>query len=119
MWLGLDLANRGPAQPVHLLILLWTPWGTYPVSYVPFTLPAGFEYSNPQLFPWTLPDLPTSIYAWIGMLLPESGDPVWDVAWWFVSGTSVQDVGSLEAGLEELRGIEIDFGEGVIVPSKR
>jgi len=119
MQFGLDLANRGPAQPVQFLLLLSTPWGMLPVIDMPLILPADFDYSNPQVSAWTLPGLPATTYAWIGLLLPESGDSVSDVAtWMFVSGTSVQDVGSLEAGLEELRGIEIDFGEGVTVLSR-
>ncbi len=119
MQFGLDLANRGPAQPVQFLLLLSTPWGMRPVIDMPLILPADFDYSNPQVSAWTLPGLAGTTYAWVGLLLPESGDPVSDVAtWMFVSGTSVQDVGSLEAGLEELRGIEIDFGEGVTVLSR-
>lgn len=117
MIVGLDMANRGPAQPVMLQLLLWTPWRLIPVFRTPLTLPANFEYSNSSLFTWRLPKLPNTSYAWVAILVPVQGDAAIDVAWWrFLHLAEGKDTGSVGEVLRALEQLQIDFGQGKITP---
>ena len=109
---GMDLANPGSTQPVRLVLLLWTPFGVFPVIDVDFSLPTG-NFPNPSLFQWTVLGIPTgSYYAWIGVLIPVDGDPSFDVAWWaFTGGASSQHTLPAEEVLKGLAEIDLNFDE--------
>lgn len=86
---GLDLTNPGAEQTVRFLLLLSTPWGQIiPVANQNVTLPAGFNYSNPTLFQWTLPPIPNGTYTWVGALVPMGGAPVVDYAVWVLTSST-------------------------------
>jgi PKD repeat protein len=111
MQVGLNLMNPGPAEDVKLLLGLWTPFGYYPIVKTPINLPADFDFSNPDLFTWTVPDLPVGTYAWLGMLIPEGGgDTVSDSAVWTLTGGAPTASGMPEEALKELKGLDLNLG---------
>jgi hypothetical protein len=113
MRFGLDVTNPGPAQTVTFVLVLWTPWQVYPAVNAPLSLPAYGEYSEPQLFTWTLPSLPANTYAWIGTLLSEQReDAISDAAGWAVTGyASNRDDLRVDEALQALRGIDVGLEE--------
>lgn len=107
---GLDLENPGPEQPVRFVIFLWTSFGRFPLVDANITLPAGFSYSNSNVFQWRLPMLPPGQYAWVGVLVPLDEDPIFDVAMWtFTSQVSSKGTTDMEKILGGIPRIDLGF----------
>lgn len=109
---GLDLATD---RPVRFLFLLWTSAG--PVPFVDMGLPAGVDFSRPNLFSWEVRGIPAGTYAWVGVLVPAGGEPIVDVAvWTFAGSASSQDQVPVEEILKTLPEIDLDVeksGDGL------
>lgn len=75
MNLGLDIKN--PTPDLDSCVVVWLEKTGGSIIFVPLhvhsvTLPCGFDYSNPNLMEFTLPNLPTGFYTWHAALLDPS-----------------------------------------------
>jgi hypothetical protein len=116
MHLGLDVANPGDALPVRFAVWLEQPGGgIYVLTYTSVTLPAEFDYSNPDFMVFTLPGIPSGTYTWNAALIEASGPVVFishDTAEWeFVSAVAGAAPTEDIRGVLEQTAVVIDFGE--------
>jgi hypothetical protein len=113
MHVGLNVTNPGDAKAVSVQIGLEKPDGSsvWFINVPSVTLPAEFDYRNPDFKVFTLPDIPAGTYTWRAILDdPVTGEIICEdtASWEFVSnGAPTEDI--FEA-LEQTP-VVIDFGE--------
>ena len=99
MEVGLDIKNPGSAMTACVAIWLTDPTGGFmaaPVHAHTANLPAGLDYSNPNLLVFTLPNLPSGTYAWHAAIMepPTHSVIVEDTTRWVFTSTkaTVEDM---------------------------
>jgi hypothetical protein len=74
MHLGLNVTNPGDAMPVRFAVWLEQPGGgIHALTYTSVTLPAEFDYCNPDFMVFTLPGIPSGTYTWNAALIEPTG----------------------------------------------
>lgn len=100
MNLGLKVTNPVDAQKVHAKIFLTGP-KNYSLIDHKVNLPAGLNYSNPEIKLFTLPNIPTGTYIWNAQLIDPITNKVIssDTVTWSFTATTTKILFSL---LEEI-----------------
>ena len=111
MHLGLNITNPGPELSACVAIWLKGQSGNLvavPVHAHYANLSDGFDYSNPNLVTFTMPNIPTGIYTWHAAIMDPEGHTriVEDTSRWiFISRGGA--AGDLEKALEKT---EVEMG---------